>query len=721
MGLISAYILGFGTLKERQVEFSRGLNAYCQENGAGKTTLAAFFKAMLYGLPSYKSNSRSFEDRRRYCPFDGGPFGGSLTVEYGGKTYCITRHFDPKSEAKDTLTVTCEGQPTDELGPCPGVTIYGVDRQSLERTAFFTADPGTLGATHDIAGRLQSLVEGSREQGFARADLALAEAARQLQGVRGQTGQIPRQAERIRSLERDVQTKNQLQAALAAHTQRYAALEQALEQEQTDLENARRDRLAREQWAVYAQLDDQAQAFQAQAAALERRWGSPTAEQTQQLRQCHTQMLQARAQLDGAALPPEKQSRLRALRTAYPRGIPSGPVLDQARALTEELSQPPALPPEPKRPWLWLVGLVLALTGLGLCFGKLWLGAALAALGLAVIAGVWLRFGKARSAWKRGCEALLAEHRERQQQLYTLLLPYGLSRYHPELYRDGQLLAELSREEEHFATLAQNARRSHAQARERAREVLEQCGLQAQPEMEGQIAAMLLELETIPKFKADAALYRRRAEDYRRERGLQQEPGAEKSPPEQLARSLELSRRELATLQRQLGDMEYRLEDLAECDLALEEARQQLAALENRYRLVNISRKCLTDAEAALRRKHISPVRSRFDHYCAMLEQALGEKLALDKDFNLYLVEKGREQDQRHLSPGQRCLAALCLRLSLLDNLYPGEKPPVVLDDPFAFLDGEHMEKARCLLRELARHWQILYFTCHESRQIREE
>ena len=170
MKLIECYIAGFGALRDQSYRFDQGLTVFFRENGAGKSTLAAFLKAMLYGMPSYKLNSKGFEDRRHYFPFDGGAYGGSLTVSFQGEEYCITRRFDAKSEVKDAMSVTCQGAPTDILGKVPGRTIFQVDSDSFERTAFFTADPGELGATPGIAGRLQSFLDNTSGGGdFASA------------------------------------------------------------------------------------------------------------------------------------------------------------------------------------------------------------------------------------------------------------------------------------------------------------------------------------------------------------------------------------------------------------------------------------------------------------------------------------------------------------------------------------------------------------------------
>ena len=58
-----------------------------------------------------------------------------------------------------------------------------------------------------------------------------------------------------------------------------------------------------------------------------------------------------------------------------------------------------------------------------------------------------------------------------------------------------------------------------------------------------------------------------------------------------------------------------------------------------------------------------------------------------------------------------------CTRLSLADALYKeGEKPFLLLDDPFVNLDDRRMEAARRLLDTLATQYQIVYMVCHADR-----
>ena len=90
----------------------------------------------------------------------------------------------------------------------------------------------------------------------------------------------------------------------------------------------------------------------------------------------------------------------------------------------------------------------------------------------------------------------------------------------------------------------------------------------------------------------------------------------------------------------------------------------------------------------------------------------------MNRDFEISFERNGKERSERHLSAGQRTICAFCFRLALIWNMYESEKPFLILDDPFVSLDEEHLEKAKNLLVDLSKKMQIIYFSCHSSRNI---
>ena len=139
MELIRCHVENFGILSDKSFDFSDGLNAFCLENGQGKSTFCAFIKCMLYGLSESRRQDLSENERKHYAPWQGGRFGGSLTLRFDGRIYHISRSFGTRP-AEDRMEVFDEqsGERTSDLGTCPGETMLGMDAKGFAICAAFS-------------------------------------------------------------------------------------------------------------------------------------------------------------------------------------------------------------------------------------------------------------------------------------------------------------------------------------------------------------------------------------------------------------------------------------------------------------------------------------------------------------------------------------------------------------------------------------------------------
>jgi uncharacterized protein YhaN len=139
MELIRCHADNFGVLSDKTFDFSDKLNAFCLENGKGKSTLCAFIKCMLYGLSDNRSRDPLENERKHFAPWQGGPFGGSLTLRFENRVFRIHRSFGTRP-SEDLLEVFDEksGAPTDALGACPGETMLGMDADGFASCAIFS-------------------------------------------------------------------------------------------------------------------------------------------------------------------------------------------------------------------------------------------------------------------------------------------------------------------------------------------------------------------------------------------------------------------------------------------------------------------------------------------------------------------------------------------------------------------------------------------------------
>ena len=90
----------------------------------------------------------------------------------------------------------------------------------------------------------------------------------------------------------------------------------------------------------------------------------------------------------------------------------------------------------------------------------------------------------------------------------------------------------------------------------------------------------------------------------------------------------------------------------------------------------------------------------------------------VDANIEVQMKEQGEMRETKWLSAGYQDLLGICMRLALVDAMYPKEKPFLVLDDPFVNLDEEKMAHGNELFGKISGEYQILYFTCHASRNI---
>ena len=169
MKLINLSVENFGVLHAYSLDCTTGLNVFCRENGAGKTTLAAFLCAMLYGLPASRKNDLSENDRKKYLPWQGGPFGGSITFSVHGKTYRAERRFSEGSSARrDTFALydLSDNTLSDDYTEALGYELFGLDAEAFERSAYLPQKLLSGERTNEtITARLNRAIGGDSEEG----------------------------------------------------------------------------------------------------------------------------------------------------------------------------------------------------------------------------------------------------------------------------------------------------------------------------------------------------------------------------------------------------------------------------------------------------------------------------------------------------------------------------------------------------------------------------
>lgn len=124
----------------------------------------------------------------------------------------------------------------------------------------------------------------------------------------------------------------------------------------------------------------------------------------------------------------------------------------------------------------------------------------------------------------------------------------------------------------------------------------------------------------------------------------------------------------------------------------------------------------LSDARRSLDNRYLGGLTMRFNDYTETLLEDEGLSVVVGSDFDVAVAKDGSAHDVASYSSGYRDLLDLCFRMALVDTVFEGEPPFIVMDDPFANLDAGKISRAMMLLALLAQGKQIIYFTCHASR-----
>ena len=140
-----------------------------------------------------------------------------------------------------------------------------------------------------------------------------------------------------------------------------------------------------------------------------------------------------------------------------------------------------------------------------------------------------------------------------------------------------------------------------------------------------------------------------------------------------------------------------------------------------KYNNLKLAREYLIKARISFSCKYQVSVKNKFNEYIDICNNTTDfhDKYSIDVNNRLLTNEYGQERELRFFSSGSKDIASLCLRLSFINAMYKDDKPFIIMDDPFVNMDDNIINGAKALLNILSDSYQIIYFTCHQSRIIK--
>ena len=173
---------------------------------------------------------------------------------------------------------------------------------------------------------------------------------------------------------------------------------------------------------------------------------------------------------------------------------------------------------------------------------------------------------------------------------------------------------------------------------------------------------------------------------------------------------------QIAQSNKQLESLQIQADECENCRQELNELESVQESEKNKERLLKLTKQIMEDSKQSFTSEYMEPVMAGFRKYYTILTGCEPDAYSLDADTKLTVMEQNMPRDIGYLSAGKQDLVGVCMRMALVEAMYKDEKPFLIFDDPFVNLDDNNIRGAMRLLDEIAKEYQVIYFTCSESR-----
>lgn len=666
MKLRSCHIENFGKLSDMTVNFSEDMHIIMEENGFGKTTLAAFIKVMFYGFTGDGKKNITENERRRYKPWQGGVYGGQLVFETEGKSYQIVRTFGIR-EKEDTFSLYDEatGRETGDFTSNIGEELFKIDRDAFVRTVFIGQQSCETNVSDSISAKIGNLSENTDDiNNYENVQKRLKDMLNAMSPTRA-TGTIKNMENKIGDIRVSILRGDEIDRSIDAlnekleiENKKKAALKETLTQVKESIEKASSEGELLAKLKLYERL------CKAYDEAEKRREKCPGWEPEDA---------------------PDNEDINRYIRL-WSRRNEKKNALNAKKAELESVEAALVRPVRAVNKPLLLLGITIFITGiiLTVVYHSVGLLMALPGLGLIVAA----LFYKKKPQKK--------EENEEWLQLFS------------EINNDESYIKDAGKTIESYL-----------------RKYDINCNVETQmPDilynLKEQSTQYRHALDEWNRAKAEKKAFESE-NDMERIRSFK--PDYELSSIDSLNKELSRVTEELEAVQsnilsymRQRDSLKEERDLISEEEESLSNLESEKEKLQRKYDSLKLTKTLLEKAKDSFTSKYTKPVKNSFNKYYKILTGEESDSYDIDAAINISIMEMGDKRDISLLSRGCKDLVGLCMRMALIDAMYKEEKPFIILDDPFVNFDDERLSGGISFLKEISKEYQVIYFTCHESR-----
>lgn len=186
---------------------------------------------------------------------------------------------------------------------------------------------------------------------------------------------------------------------------------------------------------------------------------------------------------------------------------------------------------------------------------------------------------------------------------------------------------------------------------------------------------------------------------------------------EAVMEKIEETNKNIAGYNSSLNELREKRDLISEKEEYLTQLEEKIAADKKKYSLIKKTKELLEASKNSLTARYMQPILDSFTKYYRIISKESTDKFCIDAKISITANEGGIPRKVDLLSEGTKDLVYICMRLALIDAMYTDEKPFIIFDDPFVNFDDVKVAGSLELLKEVSKEYQIIYFTCHNSRK----
>ena len=757
MKLLSLYVDNFGKLSDFKYDFNDNINTIYEENGWGKTTLTVFIKSMLYGL------DRS--ERLKYTPWTNlTSFGGFLTIEVDGIQYRIERSFAPKRQAGDILKVynLKSGKEVD-MDSNIGERLLNLNGDSFERSVFIPQKDLDDGFGSDIEAKLANLIGGTNDTQSYDDAIDILKSREHALRLNSKKGIIIDKKQELFDIETEISEADSKISGLSNVNRNIELIDAELEflKERKEVINSKITEYGKNQdkkvkLQLMTKYDEDIIEAQNELNENNKVFNGHdvTVEEVLSIRSKNKELQNLRLEYEVLSKHQKTPSRMESLNKMFNEtNIPSDEELlsidkkIDRYVQTKNIIESHKVTPKKDKP---ILGITLCILSLLVLIGSgvslvlyFFLGLDIKFLAIPVslaIASLFIIIGAAFSFMvtsNRNTNRLVGGHVKAydfemirlDQELREFFGKYHLysSDFRNNLFLVRSGLENLKQTKEEYSSTIKSNQSLENRIKLLDNEILHFLGQfnnsDSARTTEERIGELNTHLRNQVTLKANLDEKIKIKEEYIKQNDLNnlsediidiEDLNNENISIDNKIQSI--THNKLIYIN-QLSELEGELSRYDCLVLNRNNLIEEIRKLENELRLIELSVEFLEKSQTSLLEKYVKPMKDSVNKYVSLMLKNTKE-YSIDVNFKFQFITDNGLKGLDSYSRGYQSIISLCMRLALIDCLYPKEKPFIILDDPFVNFDDEKLGLCKNLMKDISSKYQIIYFTCHDSRKI---